>query len=1007
MQLFSIYNLINRNGIAKYMLFKMRGIIVIALLTIVFQSISQEAIVQGLQTSDKTWVKDTTYIVIQDVIFPSGVDLRIEPGTVIKINYARGLIFDGGKLLAEGLLEDSIYFIPNHSHPGQFWKWKGITIKNSNAEDQNILRYSKVEDAEISLLIDDSKNILVENSSLLNSQSVGLQIFNSSFCYIMNSEIINNYSGIELFAEYLGSTSENVIFNTKIKNKNHNVYIYREEGGIYQNNIISGNIIADGNNGIWIDNSGGSVNSENIIEKNIIINNGSDVGYGLFLAHDSTIISNNIFWNNNVAIFSEGAGHNSSILDNSFYENNWAIAIGGGSQGNKIFNNTFSLNEHEVLGIKETTNTIFDNNNLLNNQGKRNIVVNNTANNMAIPNNFWGTTNETQIDDLIYDGKDDPDRGIIEFVPFLTIVKTENPISPPYHAIKQLVDNKVLISWNQNKEGDLDRYHIYHGSYNDYHFTNKVDVGTENSYFLSDDIMIYEDIAITAVDSFPLSPESQITGHESPFAFAMIYPYAGKDTVICKIVKEIEILESNIPYTYQELYWTTSGDGVFDDESTIYPTYFPGQNDVEEGIVMISMHVSSSVDTLVDSFKLRIINDPFAYAGNDTTIIADTGVLLESAIAMNYDAIEWVTSGDGYFDSESDINPIYFPGSTDDIIGEVYLKLIVYSDCGTASDSIKLVIEPHFSVEGRLWTTQKTPYSGVVVAFIEDQNGARATLIENTHVDGNFKFQKVMRGSYYVYGLPDTNNLEDLAPGYYANKLRWQNAYLLPVDADVYDIDIFLPSIDFILPLGDASISGHMILPSGSAQLKSIYCAPWFNDSGNSYCNGGLSNNTVLLYNNDRSKLLDYTLTDEFGNFYFNEIPFGSYIVDAEKAGYLAIPSNLITLTPEHPTEAGILLEVSDFKIGFVIDKPQNQNNLILDIYPNPAQNELYINIEDGNGVFCEVSVYDIFGNEVRNYGTLLATDNLKLDIKSIPCGLYIGRVISLDKSYQFRFIIR
>jgi len=70
-----------------------------------------------------------------------------------------------------------------------------------------------------------------------------------------------------------------------------------------------------------------------------------------------------------------------------------------------------------------------------------------------------------------------------------------------------------------------------------------------------------------------------------------------------------------------------------------------------------------------------------------------------------------------------------------------------------------------------------------------------------------------MIGNYYLYALPDTNNSNNAAPCYYANDLRWQNAYLLPVDADVYDVDIQLQLTDFVLPVGEASISGHMEKP--------------------------------------------------------------------------------------------------------------------------------------------------------------------------------------------------
>lgn len=982
------------------------------LLCITLLSYSQISFKGGIMDNSEIWTSDTTYVIYQDLIVPDGITLSIEEGVLVKMNYARGIIINKGILRVSGTQTDSVSFVPNHSHPGQMWKWKGIVIKNANVENESQLSFAQIIDAETAIMLEDSRNVTIENTSMLNCQNLGVQIVNSSLCFLINCDIENNYDGIEILADYICSSSENVIYNCIIKNQNHNIKIFREKGGLYNNNLISRNLIGSGNNGIWIESNGGSVNSENIIEHNLILNNGGGAGYGLYLGLDSTIVTNNIFWRNNIAVFSVRKGNNCSINNNSFYQNNLAIAIEAGSEGNKYLNNTFSLNSGELFGIMETQNIMFSSNNMLHNYGSENIVVNHTHLDLSITDNYWGTTDTSRINKLIYDSLDNPDRGKLNFIPYLNSIDTSNPVSPPFQVIKQFVDSKVRLSWRVNQEQDLMGYRVYYGNYADYSFSKKYETGTDTVFVFPGDIVIYDSIAVTAFDSVLVTGNAQLSGHESPFAFAVIYPYAGNDTIICKHLKELDIVSSNVPMAYHRLFWTTSGDGHFDNPYILAPTYFPGSMDFQNGGALISLKVIIGEDTFVDSFSLSIIDDPVAFAGNDTIVIADSEILLENAFAHNYDTVKWFTNGDGSFNDDTLVNPVYYPGYLDIESGIVFLEITAFSECGAEVDSIKIVIEPHYSVEGRLWAFQKSVNQGVVVAFKENDEGARAVQIESVESDGSFRFEKVMTGNYYLYAVPDTNNPDNVVPGYYVNKLRWQSSYLLPVDADVYDIDIHLPAVDFLLPTGEASISGHMDIPvdivANSKFNSEIYCIPWFDYSNSVFCREGLSNITVLLFNHTKLKLLDYTLTNEQGDFYFNRLPYGSYVVDAEKAGFLSIPSPVITLSPEHKNETGIVLEINQQKIGFSFGSNTSPENSIM-VFPNPASNEINIPYTNPLLLSLQIEVYDLFGNSVLkcDIPSGKASSIFKLDITGLSPGLYFGQIINSNLTAHFRFVKR
>ena len=537
-------------------------------------------------------------------------------------------------------------------------------------------------------------------------------------------------------------------------------------------------------------------------------------------------------------------------------------------------------------------------------------------------------------------------------------------------------------------------------------FSHKDKIGLDTSFILSDIISVYDSVAVTAFDSNDTTNNLQLSGNESPFGFAVFHPFAGGDAIICNDVRKYKISNSNIPFEYQDLIWTTSGDGYFSSSDNLHPNYYPGFMDFVNEEVQISLEVNTSEDVYYDNFLLSIRKNPIAFAGNDTIVFPDMSLNLVNAIAYNYDSVKWISSGDGIFNMESAINPIYTPGLNDIETGVVFLELTAYSYCQPVIDTIKVIIESYFSVEGQLWSNQKFTMPGVVIAYKNNENIPRAVNIATAETDGSFKFEKLITGDYYIYAVPDTNNFDNVVPAYYADNLNWQSAYLLKVDADVYDVDIKFPVIDYVLPIGEASISGHMLLPSDSKYNSSIYCIPWIGNNENTYCENGLSNVTILLFNHDKSKLLDYTLTDTQGDFYFSDLPFGSYVVDAEKAGLTSIASSLIELSVEHNNESDVILEIADKKLAFTIENTIVENNLCR-VFPNPANNQIYISYFNSLFLSSELEIYDLFGNCVLKdkIQSQEASVNYKIDISELSSGLYFVQIINSNEALQLRFV--
>ena len=177
---------------------------------------------------------------------------------------------------------------------------------------------------------------------------------------------------------------------------------------------------------------------------------------------------------------------------------------------------------------------------------------------------------------------------------------------------------------------------------------------------------------------------------------------AGDNQLICE--NEIVLLDGAVENSCGQ-YWTTSGDGQFDDISLLFAAYTPGIGDIEAGLVdlcLVAEACNPCTTSDTDCLDVTIQLLPTAYAGEDAIVGAGGSYFLEDANAENFSDIEWSTSGDGSFDDINLLNATYTPGTGDAIIGSVELCLeasplnpcaVSANDCMTLSIEIAPVVD--------------------------------------------------------------------------------------------------------------------------------------------------------------------------------------------------------------------------------------------------------------------------------------------------------------------------
>ncbi len=139
--------------------------------------------------------------------------------------------------------------------------------------------------------------------------------------------------------------------------------------------------------------------------------------------------------------------------------------------------------------------------------------------------------------------------------------------------------------------------------------------------------------------------------------------------------------------------WTTTGTGTFADVTDPGTVYTPGDEDYQNGSVVLTLAATASGQSSSDDLTLSLHYAPIADAGDNTEACSNL-FIPENAFAENYESVVWTTTGDGTFNDNSMINPEYIAGEGDIENGEVTLVLTAngFAPCGSKVDSVYLTV---------------------------------------------------------------------------------------------------------------------------------------------------------------------------------------------------------------------------------------------------------------------------------------------------------------------------
>ncbi len=951
---------------------------------------------------------DSAYLVNDAIHVTQGGALDIESGVRIYFGQSAYIRIDGGQLNMNGTQNDSIYLLCyEFTHD-----WAGIQLKNISDEQTVNINYIKAVGATSAISGSMSSGASIRHCGFYNYYAGKGIDLNDCNNFIIDSCLFSQcVSGIELKAtsgDSQGNQFSHNIFdqgqiNISVSNVNY--------GRKCRNNYICGNCFQDAATAIYFESVGGVLYNEgknyildNIISSKLPEENTNYSSYGIKAAMDSLVIRNNVFWHNDEAITMLRNCH-LVIEQNTFYENDYAITNLTPLSSVIFNNNTVSEADHMIVEFVNGEAEAHDNN-IMSPKSGTIIIANGSENDIDMRHNYWSTQSEIEINEMIYDQYDNPALGIIDYSDYLSIPDTAAPISPPHMVKKQFIDGTWCISWDENPEADLDHYILFYGDFNYYKFSRQSDEIYGNSFLMPSQSV--ENIAVMACEQ-QYDIEAYAHHGKSAYAFASYYPFAGHDDYLCAPSEGYFIKNANIPYTYNSFVWQTSGTGTFSDPLSLRPTYFPSEEDFEEGEVTLTLRVIYGGEIKTDSFVLTLHKQLSIFAGNDDFSGLLDPITINDASALNADSIRWQSIGDGHFNDATMLHPTYYLGESDIEQQQVVLIIEGWSFCGHESDTVIYDLYETFSLEGMTWSGGVPRQNTQVVAAALRNTNPFITEFYRTVSDeeGRFSFTKLLPNTYMLYAFPDTLNAT-VAGVYYLGDMQWNESNMILVDGNVYDIDIDLPKLDENFGSGSGHIQGVFELPGSAFTANEFYCSSWLQEGYETqFCDGGLSNIGVVLMNSTKQRVLGFTLTDAKGRFKFDHLPFGTYHVMADVPRFGRGTGESFTLSPQVPSIEDIHLYI-DSRGQVAMQKSHgDQNSNKPQVYPNPCDSKLIVDKLDARCLYS-VSIVNSLGLTLsQNSSTSDLLGQISIDTSQLPNGTYFIRLVSENTNETIKFIKR
>jgi len=279
------------------------------------------------------------------------------------------------------------------------------------------------------------------------------------------------------------------------------------------------------------------------------------------------------------------------------------------------------------------------------------------------------------------------------------------------------------------------------------------------------------------------------------------------------------------------------------------------------------------------------------------------------------------------------------------------------------------------------------------VAYLVQYNPADNTLNALTTtgiVNGSFCFQNLQPGAYMVKAAlaPASPYYWNYIPTYYSNVAFWWQATQIVVAPTNSNVNIgcinLIPGIN---PGGPGFIGGSI-----------------FQGANKSAPGDPVPNVVVLLLNMDDEPVA-YTYSNHLGEYSFSNLAYGTYKVWPEQAGIPTTPA-IVTITPNNPALDNV--NIALMSTGFVSVHQVGEMAIDVELWPNPVEDKLYLNVQNTANQRLELSLTDMFGRIIlTQLVNTLESNTITLNLEDLTSGIYQVQLKSGNKHSVLRIVKR
>lgn len=299
---------------------------------------------------------------------------------------------------------------------------------------------------------------------------------------------------------------------------------------------------------------------------------------------------------------------------------------------------------------------------------------------------------------------------------------------------------------------------------------------------------------------------------------------------------------------------------------------------------------------LKDSVPVPTCKASFSYIRDSLSTMGNTYHFYNYSTSPDSLTYVW-NFGDGTYSIMKDATHTYNSTSVKQFLVTLYIN----SHHGCFDSTFQFINIPTDSmghvISGVVKGNQELLPSGIILLY---KKGTKYYSLKGYQVvsGGLFRFEKLEKGSYILYAIPDIMYLSSYLPTYYVNKLSWTEADIINLTNDALGLTLQLQSTK-IINRGIGKIKGTLINDQGIAatnnnmEKSSVAVSP-----------------SVILYTPSGVALCSSS-PDINGNFEFQDLPLGNYSIKIEYPN-LESKSQFVSLNNEIPEKDNLNFTITD-----------------------------------------------------------------------------------------------